>query len=186
MQRTLSPHRAAFTVIELLCVITIMAVLSSMLLPAVGRMTDRANNLKCQNNLRQLGSAAHMAAQDRNGVFPAVEFDPANPAYLPEDNAKPLNEAFTAYGISAANLKCPDDVKGANHFARLGYSYMWKPQSADEETGSITLYMRRTPREVSLARVQFATDYEAVHAPDELGARKRMNAVYGDGRVISR
>jgi prepilin-type N-terminal cleavage/methylation domain-containing protein/prepilin-type processing-associated H-X9-DG protein len=177
---------SAFTIMELLCVIVIIAVLSSLLLPAVGKMSDRAQNIKCQNNLKQLGAAAHAAAVDNDNTFPAVEFDPDNPAYGSEEGAKPLNEVFANYGIGPVNLKCPADEKGPNIFAKRGYSYLWKPEVEGEETVSITIFRRRVPVEVPLSRVALAADYTAVHFPDESGARKRMNVVYADGHVVSR
>lgn len=74
-------HRAgrAFTLVELLVVIGIIGLLVSILVPALGKARQAANETKCQSNLRQLVTGWLMFANDHRGHLPGNWFDHQNP-----------------------------------------------------------------------------------------------------------
>jgi prepilin-type N-terminal cleavage/methylation domain-containing protein len=73
-----SSRRRAFTLVELLVVIGIIAILIAILMPALTKARNQANLVKCMSQVRQIFLACQMFAQDNKGQLPRPAIGPAD------------------------------------------------------------------------------------------------------------
>lgn len=72
LQRTVAARRRAFTLIELLTVIAIIGILAAIIIPTVSRVRATAAKADCASNIRQIGVALLLYAQDNKNTLPPV------------------------------------------------------------------------------------------------------------------
>lgn len=122
-------RQSAFTLVELLVVIGIIAILVSILLPVLSSAKSKAANAACLSQLRQLGVAARLYAEDNNAILPVAELLPSNPTN-PQKPLSRIRDLLAPYvgknlgtNAGAPVFKCPKDNDW--FFEAEGSSYQW-------------------------------------------------------------
>jgi prepilin-type N-terminal cleavage/methylation domain-containing protein len=139
-------RRKGFTLIELLVVVAIIVILAAILYPVFAATRRAANNAACLSNMKQIGLAVQMYAQDYDESFPVAccqsdrVLGKAQPDLATLGRETPyLWEVVTPYIKNAGLWRCPGDV-GYYSMTRSGnIVYDFRP-NAFAKTGSSYTY----------------------------------------------
>lgn len=168
------PRRAALTLVELLVVISIIGMLAAMIYPVTRNAIGRARAAQCVDQLRQLGVAINVYAQDNNQRLPVVEPLPSSPVVATNPLPRLRDALFKHAGSSEKVFQCPRDL---TRWPVEGQSYEWcYPYGNDLIDVPKAWIFARPPDKATLL-----WDYDNVH--NDQGGPLTKNVLFGDGHV---
>jgi len=153
--------RRAFTLVELLVVIGIIAVLISLLLPALNRAKAQATSIVCMSQLRQIGLAMQMYLAENKQTYPQPSTD-GSISPTPADNAK-----YTALWFNALDFYLQRGMKN----------------SGSNASGSVSQNRNYTLLKQDPVWPSFAEDTGNVN--DKVSKTYKMNTYFGNGDVAA-
>jgi len=109
--------RRAFTLIELLVVIAIIGILIALLLPAVQKVSEAANRMKCSNNLKQMGLACHNYESAFKTLPPGAGPIPPDPTVTSRGSLQALILQYIEQGNKYNQFNFDFDVNSDSHNA---------------------------------------------------------------------
>lgn len=178
---------SGFSLIELLVVISIIALLLGILMPTMSLAIAAARKTVCMSNLRQVGIALEIAREQNGGAYPAARYMPS-PIASSFVNYKGLDEVLSPFMTSADNeiYRCPGDPDIIFPVAGMSYDYNSRLIGrTPEESGLV----RRLG--FSLGEVPVSGDFDGPFLviledgstiQNEIFHRKR-NILFADGHV---
>jgi prepilin-type N-terminal cleavage/methylation domain-containing protein/prepilin-type processing-associated H-X9-DG protein len=193
-----SQFKKAFTLVEILVVLGILALLAAILLPAFATVRGRARQTSCLSNLKQIGVGVGMYMQDSDGRFPRA-VDPIDHAYPAVWSDYPdfskdiasfpmINVALQPYLKSTQLFSCPadtgftqsdfDDVPldaTPTSFEKFGTSYYYRTELAALNKGELAVQ--------NLAGVNLFFDGKGIWHGTWIPVAKRYNCLFADFHV---
>jgi prepilin-type N-terminal cleavage/methylation domain-containing protein/prepilin-type processing-associated H-X9-DG protein len=160
---------AAFTLIELLMVIVIIAGLATLLIPAGDRVLHRARAAACMSNLRNLGSALNLYLAEHNNIMPTL----VTARDTIGDDPPAIDTALRPYTEDVKAFSCPADSKKL--WEKTGTSYVWDTLLNGQNAASLDFFGFVKNGN----RIPVISDKENFHKYRDV----EVNILYADGHV---
>jgi len=172
--------RRAFTLVELLVSMSVIALLAAVLLPVTMRARALARNTQCLSNLGQLGKAIDLYVEFHDQWYPCASILPSTE---PKDGLPRVRDLLERQA-SAQVFECPDDrptdpeYKHPGYYVGEGSSYEWA-----EIFNHLKAGMPLPPFvPFKVDNIPMLRDYEPFH---KRGGRLGTNALFSDKHVES-
>jgi prepilin-type N-terminal cleavage/methylation domain-containing protein/prepilin-type processing-associated H-X9-DG protein len=166
---------AAFTLVELLVVISIIALLAGLILSALSSAKASGRSAACISNLHQIGIALQIYVDANNNRLPTMR-DASTDTNTPQTNPLPTVNMVLPTELGNTNvLRCPSDQQGI--FETTGSSYSWNSLLNGQKADSLTaMGMNFNPHAIPVFY-----DKEGFHAA--VGSSNGVNYLYADGHI---
>lgn len=165
---------AAFTLIELLVVIAIIVLLAAILLPVLSKAKESSRSAACLSNLRQIGIALQLYAQDNHNRLPIIDNLGATNDPAVTNLALP-NLVLSNYVGAPRIFRCPSDQQTI--FENTGSSFWWNTFLSGQDSEHLSI----GPMDFDPHNVPLMFDKEAFHKAR--GQGKGVNYLYADGHI---
>jgi prepilin-type N-terminal cleavage/methylation domain-containing protein/prepilin-type processing-associated H-X9-DG protein len=181
MKHSVHRSKEGFTLVELLVVVSIIAMLASLLMPAIQSGIEKARRARCMGNLQQIGVAVqqYMADPENQNQFPPIyNVGTSNTNVTGAGSNSPLQplQCLSNYGATMALLVCPSDNSPDPDYG----SYLWSPVLQGEHPQNVNIYRRGGVFTITkLSTMTVCTDKGMPHGG-------KLNVLRADGHVESK
>ncbi len=158
----------AWTLTELLVAMAIVAGLAALLLPMVDYFGARVRQIQCQQNLRNIGAAMQLYAQDHEGTLP----DMAALRSSRDEETAALDTVLLDYVKDPAVFRCPADT-AKRLWESTGTSYHWNSAVNGQKIQNLQFLGGG-----NMSRIPLVGDKEGFHER----CPQKVNILYADGR----